>query len=151
MKTTTAALLLTAALSLIAVQAKARLGESSAQLIARFGQPVSKRGDDVMFSKNGITIIASGWEGVCCQITYRAQGLFNDAQIKSFLESNDPGGQRWIPEPTLRLEEASVWNSPDKRYRAVYTGNSMSFSNFTLIWARQAARDKAQAAATAGF
>lgn len=74
---------------LAALPVSARIGETKEQLIARYGEPrPESNGDSLVFRKNGISIEAILWKGVCHLIVYSGES-----------EQRQPRPRRMNPSP----------------------------------------------------
>lgn len=84
-------------LLLAAAPAAARLGETTTQLAARFGAPTKDEGDGrLSYSKNGIVINATLYQGKCVSITYVAQPKhLTGKQVQNLLALNAPSTETW--------------------------------------------------------
>lgn len=122
MKTTTAALLFTAALTL---PARARIGETQAQLTARYGQPVVEASRALLFEKNGFKILASMMDGKCFRILYTKEDEITPAEVKTLLSANSGPGVTWADQDgttTKFVDESPLtpYITSDKRLEAFH-------------------------------
>lgn len=146
-------------MGLLAIQtAQARLGETAAELIQRFGNPTSisrhsiiaqskiiELGPTYSFRQDDWSISCDLVDGRCVRISYSKQGDWSDDQIRLVLNSNNQGAV-WseTSRPGSTLQRA--WRRTDGS-TATWTRGGMS-----LVWdaynkAKEKAEERAKVAA----
>jgi len=118
----------------------ARLGETSAQCTARYGEPlkVDKETMTLGFQKEGILIMCVFHEGKCAEVAYKKpDGELSDAEIETLRDVN---GKDWRLKPATANDQ-TVWEN-EKCYAVKVIGESM-----LLVMTREqkARRDEAKA------
>jgi len=144
----------------VTATAQARLGESDAQLVQRFGKPFFHQHlswcDKETFSVNGFSIDVILLSGQSVGETYRiSKGTFTEEQIYDLLQDNSQGYQ-WdevaksaIPQDLFHSIK-QMWQRPNGS-TAKLTGNAFEFRSIYLIMAESAANKPPPAPTTAGF
>ena len=114
--------------SIVSIAAsQARLGETKEQCTARYGPAikVNRETDSLFFRKNGLTVMASFYEGKCHSIAYikvetDALGQtaeFSDVEKTALMEANS-AGKAWSKRKAISLN--SEWESDGGAVLAVY-------------------------------
>ena len=143
-------------LTLAAVTAHARLGETAEQLTARYG-PVTKSGELLSYTFSGFTVIVTMLDGrsACEQYIHVEQRAFRakeitDTEAEAFMSANVPGG-KW---ERILSPEGSAWLTEDKAFMAIRKLNAApQFIIFTREFQRHTSAKKRaeEKAATKGF
>lgn len=85
---------------LLCVTAQARLGETPAECVARYGDPIKtdKEAMTIGFQKEGIFIMCVFHEGKCASIAFKKpEGDFSETEIVTLREAN---GSDWKESPS---------------------------------------------------
>ena len=137
----------------------ARLGESETELIARFGDPVSKtkeaaivQGEEVVFGtrysfrEGRWTMTCSLVEDRCARISYSYPGEWGEEQFSLFLSRNSQGLE-WtdVTKPAAK-KIMRAWDRTDSG-TASWSGNAMTVVAPAYVRAKESAEAKAKAEA----
>jgi len=140
--------------------ALARLGESETELIARFGDPVSKskdvaisHGEEVVFGTR-VSFREGKWvmtcslvDGRCARIIYSYPGDWTEDQFSAFLSRNSQGSE-WtdVTKPAVK-KIMRAWDRADSG-TASWFGNAMTLGDPSYLRAIDNAEAKARAEAS---
>ncbi len=139
----------------------ARLGESEAAVIERYGKPKYKLhrawGDEEGFSMNGFTIAVTLINGVSVGELFSSPGhTISEEQMVDLLAANCEG-HAWTDAPSRDISRNAyppikqMWERPNGS-TAVLTNSSMEFKSIFLILAQQdVANQKPASPNTQGF
>jgi hypothetical protein len=144
----------------VTTTAQARLGESEAQLIQRFGKPILHQHftwcDKENFNPNGfsieVTLLGGQSVGEVYHITI---GTFTEEQILELLQDNSQGYD-WDEVSKSNMPQdiyhsiRHMWQRPNGS-TAILRGNAFEFKSIYLIMAEEAANKPPPAPSTAGF
>ena len=141
--------------------AQARLGETEATIIQRYGRPMLKQHfgwcDKENFLANGFSIEVTFLNGVSAGESYHINsGGLTDSQVEDLLNANSQGytwydvDQADIPKDIVNPIR-QMWQRPNGS-TATFTGPSLEFKSIWLIFAeRDAAQQAPPTPSTAGF
>lgn len=129
----------------------ARIGETPAECIARYGEPlqVDQEKSQLIFRKGEIMLIAHFHEGKCDRLSMRKAeqdilgnpAEMSDTELQVLMEANG-GGKVWRKKDVLAL--ANVWETEDGAVSAQYETLERFFTIYTKeALARQIAEKKA--------
>src|SRR3954471_18716560 len=139
-------------LALFAVaSALARVGETEPELVARYGQVLSRQparksaagkmtiyGERLVFKSTDWDVSAVIIGGKCQEISYTKDGKWTEVQFQFLLQLNG-GRKQWTEQPTRNPDNHREWNRKDKA-----TGSWSAFGGFVV---RTPAAEAALAAA----
>lgn len=113
--------------------AQARLGESAAELAARYGEPVKRAsgGAELTFKKAGFIIVAGVNDaGACDYIVFRKDPgdigvpvVMTTSEVQTLLEANN-GGEAWVKRSG---EFDDKWDTPAGRMAIHFTVKQQLF------------------------
>jgi hypothetical protein len=128
----------------------ARVGETGAQCLDRYGSPVKKMGDRQMHRKGGLNIWITFENNKAVMLVFSKVGAdrLSSEEIDALLELNKSGGE-WDSDEKYPW----AWKSADGTRRAMwYTGFAIgTAAEIGKILESQVARDKAKEANLEGF
>lgn len=140
----------------IATLAQARLGDTEAELIQRFGEPKLRSkhhvltqgkswvlGPALFFKQSDWSIQCDLVEGRCMRISYSKPGDWSEEQVQLVLSSNSQG-VRWNegPEPSI-AKLKRTWKRNDGS-TAVWTRSGMSLTWIAYEKAKAAVEERAK-------
>jgi hypothetical protein len=146
---------------LLPISAHARLGDTERELVARFGQPVSRSkelimaqgktielGPKLMFRQGDWYIYCDLIDDRCARISYSKSGAWTDNQILTVLTANAQGA-KWteVSNPNLR-NLVRDWKREDGATAHWQAAMSISLSTPAYDRAKRVAEAKAKAAAS---
>ena len=108
-------------LAMVASVAHARIGETEAQIEARYGKPLKTDGDFKAYTANGFTIIVTFLDG-------RSEGemfekpdraAFSENELAMLMTANG-GGRKWTDATPQFDFVRKMWRSADGNLTAVY-------------------------------
>lgn len=126
--------------SVVASSAQARLGETLAQCVARYGavmdpdKPASVKESDPkvsVFSKDGITVVVEFKGGIAWRIVFRKADM-SPAEVETLLKANLPEGG-WGPAQKIDGQDFRL--SADRRRIAIYSPTKAATEISTLTLA----------------
>jgi hypothetical protein len=135
-------------LALLASVCHARLWETYAECVNRYGKEKSATKESNIFEKNGIEIIAGFELTKCVAIAFRSLNgqAFTDQEIQKLLDANG-GGSKWNVEKPR--EGFNSWKTQDEKSLAYYNTKEKKLFFLSNAWItnkqqiEKDARDKA--------
>jgi hypothetical protein len=111
--------------AVLSIPAYARLGETEAECIRRYGDPIGRKDSSklVIFSKNGLLITVQFHKGRADYISYRKHReypdpyWFSETEISTLLKANGRG-QKWEMTQSPR-ENGNHWVTEDRSLSAI--------------------------------
>jgi hypothetical protein len=146
---------------LLPLTARARLGETEPELIARFGRPVGRSktfafaqghtiplGPEIVFQQDDWTITCDLIDERCARIGYHKRGDWTDNQILTVLTANAQGA-KWsdITKPANRYY-VREWKREDGAIAHWQRGLSMTITTPAFERAEMLAKEKAKVKAS---
>jgi len=128
-------------LLMLGISAKARIGETPAQCVARYGEPLSvdKETMTLGFQKQDIFIMCVFHEGKCVEVAFKkTEADFSKAEVETLLNAN---GSEWTSIPAGVGE--THWNN----VTSVATHKELESMVIIMTHAAKKHRDEAKIAA----
>lgn len=137
--------------------ASARLGETEAQLVARFGEPVMRSmhniiaqgkiiplGPRLYFREGDWSIDRDLVDSRCLRISYHKPGDWTEEQIRTVLSANDQGSQ-WVEQSKSQIAKLQRnWRRTDSSTAEWGKGTGMTLTWVAYLTAKAKAEERAR-------
>lgn len=147
----------TLVLAILSVTAYARVGETTEQCRARYGEPISSSEKGTLYKKSGLLIVATFYEGKCDLIGYRKVEenslgkaiKLTENEINLLLKSNSQS--EWKKQNNLSM--SSQWQTEDGTLFANYDifENTLGVMSAEYLARQKAEREAKEKDSLKGF